>query len=385
MSFTAEKTVKRPGNACRLETTGFTLVELLVVIAIIGVLIALLLPAVQAAREAARRMQCTNHQKQIALATHNFHDARKYLPAYWKDEVFSKISGVNGSYGDMSYVCAMLPFLEQSALFEDVVANASLSSWKAPRDSSSDIWTTKISTLVCPSATSKPTRPAEIGFNHYHACTGDLWVGYNESCTRGVFVDGAAMVCGFGQVTDGTSNTILISEMDSPLREGGTTDGSLKIIGGIVAQVPFPSGTDVGVPKDCLDKAGSNGMFVGNSTNQSHVSRRWGYSGVYTSRFYTILPPNSPSCSINDDGEGAIIATASSNHKGGVNGALVDGSVRFFSNTVNATNLDKTPFDPPTGYTAVTDKGQQKKYQGPSLYGVWGALGTRSGGENTIL
>ena len=64
----------------RPTSLGFTLVELLVVIAIIGILVALLLPAIQAAREAARRTQCTNHMKQLALAVQNYHDARKFLP-----------------------------------------------------------------------------------------------------------------------------------------------------------------------------------------------------------------------------------------------------------------------------------------------------------------
>ncbi len=86
---------------------GFTLVELLVVIAIIGVLIALLLPAVQAAREAARRMQCTNHLKQIGIAVHNFHDSRNGLPPAHV-----------GCYGRVAFWFIILPFLEQAALYE---------------------------------------------------------------------------------------------------------------------------------------------------------------------------------------------------------------------------------------------------------------------------
>ena len=90
---------------------AFTLVELLVVIAIIGILIALLLPAVQAAREAARRMQCTNHLKQFGLAVHNFHDARKGLPP-------CNIVG----YGRLSMWPLLFPYMEQQALY-DVLNN----------------------------------------------------------------------------------------------------------------------------------------------------------------------------------------------------------------------------------------------------------------------
>ncbi len=86
----------------RTPSGGFTLVELLVVIAIIGVLVALLLPAIQSAREAARRMQCSNHQKQIGLAVHNFHDTRKGLP-----------SGHLRSYSRVTFWFVILPFLEQ--------------------------------------------------------------------------------------------------------------------------------------------------------------------------------------------------------------------------------------------------------------------------------
>src|SRR4051812_49595433 len=89
-----------------LRRGGFTLVELLVVIAIIGVLVALLLPAVQAAREAARRMQCTNHLRQLSISLHNFHDVSGTFP---------KQTSPGGNTG-VSWLCLVLPYFEQQAL-----------------------------------------------------------------------------------------------------------------------------------------------------------------------------------------------------------------------------------------------------------------------------
>src|SRR6478672_5568830 len=105
--------VKEPG----MRKRGFTLVELLVVIAIIGVLVALLLPAVQAAREAARRMQCSNHLKQIGLALQNYHDVFNSLPygARARYVNTSNKSPANQHFGP-SWFVAILPFCEQKPL-----------------------------------------------------------------------------------------------------------------------------------------------------------------------------------------------------------------------------------------------------------------------------
>ena len=96
-----------------ISRSGFTLVELLVVIAIIGVLVALLLPAVQAAREAARRTQCNNNMKQLVLAVHNFHDVNQVFPASQDQWINSK-----GATIGCSWVTRILPFIEQKALYE---------------------------------------------------------------------------------------------------------------------------------------------------------------------------------------------------------------------------------------------------------------------------
>jgi prepilin-type N-terminal cleavage/methylation domain-containing protein len=125
----------KSGQKVRLaRVDGFTLVELLVVIAIIGVLVALLLPAIQAAREAARRTQCANHQKQIGLAVQNYHDSRKALPPAY-------LSGG----GHATWLVLIMPYLEQGNLYS--IANVEKTYYVLP-DSTIK---THIETYLCPS------------------------------------------------------------------------------------------------------------------------------------------------------------------------------------------------------------------------------------------
>lgn len=212
---------------------GFTLIELLVVIAIIAVLIALLLPAVQQAREAARRSQCKNHLKQLGLAFHNYHEQYNRLPP-------SCVAGGVGPTGSQyvlrswGYQGMLFPFLELSALANAIsvgnaplVPNGNLSNpvdyTTASTGSVEELLTQRIPVLLCPSATG-------AAVNKYQANLGTMMFGVNnflfdvpERAPTGGF--GGAPAASFGDVKDGTSNTVLMGEkalMDAPFVAIGT-------------------------------------------------------------------------------------------------------------------------------------------------------------------
>jgi len=340
---------------------GFTLVELLVVIAIIGILIALLLPAVQAAREAARRSQCTNNIKQLVLACHNYHDIHKAFPARqsgtgWNDPALANVGDTN--YCRLSANLTLCPFIEQQAIYDLVDYNDK--PWENQEE-----FNVVLSAFICPSDTTPGSAPSGTprGYYNYVYCAGDAPQGghYAESQwrqARGVFplFNWVRMA----EMLDGTSNTIAISESIRPTSTNSLGRVASNSMGAapIDCKATFNSATDT---------FNSGISFTGDTAR----GYRWADGTAFFFAFSTCLPPNSPTCSSGSDHWAPTVGAASSRHPGGCVVGMADGSVNFISETINTstatTNLG-------TAYPAPNSGGA-------SPYGVWGALGTKAGGE----
>jgi prepilin-type N-terminal cleavage/methylation domain-containing protein/prepilin-type processing-associated H-X9-DG protein len=336
---------------------GFTLVELLVVIAIIGVLVALLLPAVQAAREAARRTQCVNHLKQISLALHNYHDVMQMFP-------FGKGPSYPGApvYARWSTHSQILAYMEQANLQGTIDFNHPpetpgmegvinfMPAYQTPTRVNSVASRSRIAGFLCPSDIS----PAGIwpGQNNYVGNQGswlcdraDTPAGPNDIAPTetqpGIFYFLSKVR--LADVLDGTSNTSMFSEK---LRGSGT---------------PHPR-TDLFVmPNQTSLAATFQTCTTLNTATATPLTSKWGFSWVMGENCCTnynhVSPPNSTSCAgfpfPGSMTNMAMQVAPSSYHPGGVNMAMVDGSVRFCPSTVEVL--------------------------------VWRAIGTRAGGEAAQL
>ncbi len=231
MSFTNRAGVQREqqGVMRRLQARkGFTLVELLVVIAIIGTLVGLLLPAVQQAREAARRSACINNMKQMCLGLHQFHDANKVLPPAATGSALTTPAYSPAGTAGISFHVRILPFIEEAALY----ARAALSQdYRGGVYETTSFKYATIPTLLCPSGevkVSQNTAPAEDGATvHYFAVLGPkgqipgsspaanytnlLTSSHGNIAEQGMM--GVNSKTSFGKVTDGLSNTFMCAEM----------------------------------------------------------------------------------------------------------------------------------------------------------------------------
>lgn len=370
----------------RRFASGFTLVELLVVIAIIGILVGLLLPAVQAAREAARRMQCSNNLKQLSLSVHNHHDAFKRFPAASHDPTFkgSVWTAANGnSYDRIGYLSCLLPYIEQSALYNQIAPFAIDGGrpWNFGNRGTTAVpilspYSQNIPGFRCPSD-SVIYSPSDCKPANYVCNKGDIYMNYGDWEWRGPFSNGERGVCTMGgTLKDGTSNTIMLSEMCIG-RDTGVT-GQSPIKSGTAINVGFPVGGAF-TPSLCLARRGAQGMLAGQSQNSYGDTgwgrgRRWGDSISCYTTFFTVLPPNAPTCA-NNNAEGNAQPTPSSYHTGGVNTAMCDGSVRFISDSIDAGN---------SSASMPTNPANSRTYTGPSLWGVWGALGTMNSNETNV-
>jgi prepilin-type N-terminal cleavage/methylation domain-containing protein/prepilin-type processing-associated H-X9-DG protein len=288
-----------------MKRSAFTLVELLVVIAIIGVLVALLLPAVQAAREAGRRASCTNNLKQIGLALQNYHAAFNTFPV-----------ARNGFPLVHSSLSRLLPFCEQANV-------QNLVDYTQPLSAATNVMASQqvITLFVCPSdgASGRVATLPDAGSN-YVANNGSGTINF------GLIKDGDGVFTqtnnGFRSLLDGSSNTVAFSEslIGNGMASTGTPPQNPRL-----EVLEIAGGGDT-TPAACNGGSGTWSGIRGAKWIDGH------YGNTLYNHYYT---PNPPQWDCGNASHNKGLSTARSWHPGGVNMLLCDGSVRFVGNPID--------------------------------------------------
>lgn len=330
----------------RESQRGFTIIELLVIVGIIGLLVSLVLPAVQAAREATRRVQCVNNLRQIGLAMQNYEATWKVFPPT-PLMLLHPAFPINGmpSVSFISPLALLLPYLEQGTLYQSI-------NFEIPTGQESDIAaglanvtaaTRTVSVFLCPSDGLADARL--YGVSNYRANGGVCGGCLEDQFDWFTHVNGRAVA----EFRDGLSSTLAFSEKNvggSPGFFDSRRDWIDRIVSTALVSPPTASADD------WVDFCSRRTHQGDSAAFRYDGGRCWLLGDMHTSKFLTSAPPNSavPDCGSDSYlGEGVFVAR--SFHPGGVNALIADGSVHFVSSRIHSR--------------------------------TWRALGTRQGGEIT--
>ena len=314
---------------------GFTLIEMLVVIGIISIVAGLLLPAVQSARESSRRTNCMNHLKQIILATHGFEASNGGFPpaAIWNKPLFK---GDTSAF-TFSLQCGLLPYWEQGEIYHAINFHIAVPFGDGFASDQQTAATPLIETFLCPSDSEIGSRFSGFAPNSYRASIGSVGTRREGPGIRilhsGAFdwIDLAnreapTKLLSLAAISDGLANTLAFSE--KPIGSGMAK--GYRAFRDWVYRYP-PDG--IADPDDWL------ALCSQLTPNESRfdAGKTWMLPGGIYTHFYASAPPNSPIPDCGDSGIdfGIGLYTARSYHFGGVNAAMADGSVRWFTSTTS--------------------------------------------------